>query len=1113
KAAQQIDDAYLYVITTIAPPAPEFALLQVIHNAADTAANMVDIWVNGDLFLDDFQFRTATAFDSVPAGVELNIGVSAADDPTILDSFLVTLDPNGAYVAIANGVLDTTQYQLNPDGRSTSFTLFQIANAQLSSSSDSTVDFAALHGSTDAPTVDIAARGVATLVSGAAYGDIAPYQTVPAASFILDVSDSSSLLASFEADLSTLGGGAAVVFASGFLTPANDQNGAAFGLFAALPNGTVVEFPPYVEPCDPIVLSDSVFAFEAIEGASIPDPPSRMLVITGDDLDDEFSYTVSAPDGATEVLFYNITAGGADTATTVTGMTGDTIMVTVDPSMLAPGQYDFECTVASEDQTVCEPGTETFFVVLDVNEIIIPSDDTVRVATVPAVPGMRVSVPVNFVNSCPLESASVWLKFNQNILHLDSISLTDSRVADELNSFSFDNDSGMIRLTTEADAMLVPIGSGNWANLHLSVACDIPNSFTPIMLDTLFDVEVNPTFVRDCGEGPSAEQPEFVPGGVVVDTSAAYVCGYVVDTAGNAIEGATVQLWGTFPVGMPLDDMLSTSLGSFAFSDFTTIPFSLYAYKEGYYPALAENLNFGDKGIMLVLTPLPELTPTSEQVDYFCGTNTWRGEPLPVGSVVEAWVDDRDLLVGRQVVTEAGVYRFMPVYRANDTFGDDGAVTGDMLSFYVNGMPAVADGDVIYPAEYAQVQVCLSVGDLVTQECTLQEGWNLVSWRVQTETDDIMTILGPYMNNIDVVLGFEQGGLTYDPELPEFSTLFAVDNLSGYWIRVKEGMGFTLEVTGMSVPVSTPIPVTTGWNLVSYLPEMTMAPEDALASLDDILLWAYGFDNGILTYSPTDPQFNTLTEMAGCNGYWVKVSGDGTLMYPGAGSGVAFAGSYILPDAESDSRQAATSSMSSGVTATTQWVNLYSRDLTLDGRPVAAGTPITAHAADGRVVGALTVSRNGEFGFMPVYGKTSAQEAGIEAGETFYLEINGARTSESFVWTGNGARIEITELTSQSAQGNTVPDDYALAQNYPNPFNPTTVISFTMPSAGTARIEVFNILGHKVATPFDGTAAAGTTEVVWDGRSDTGRPVASGVYFYRLTTDTYTDTKKMMLLK
>lgn len=1105
--SQQVDEAYFYVVSEVTPVSVEYAQVQFIHNAADPALEMVDIWIDSELLLDDFTFRTATEFISLPAHESFFIGVSAADDPTILASFGVTLVANQRYVFVANGVLQPGDFAPNPDGANITITMHGIANARLSAASDSTFEFAAIHGATDAPTVDINARGVGTLLDDITYGEFVFYQAVPAASFVLDVYDSTSLLAAFEADLTGLGGGAGVVFASGFLNPANNQDGAGFGLCAALPNGTVIEFPPYVEPCTRVVLTDTLFSFQAYEGDPAS-PESWYMIVSGSQPGSDFSFTVSGPQDSNAVFFVN--SASNDTASTVTGQAGDTIFILVDATGVPAGNYVYNCMVTSTDENVCEPGVAQFVVLLRVDQIIVPSDDTVRVATVPAVPGMRVKVPVTFVNSCPVAMLSTQLLFNSDVLHVDSISLEDSRVADDYHGFIVNNTTGFINLTTDAENGLIPIGSGNWVNLYVSVTCEASGGFYPIYLDTT--EMTNPLYERDCGMGIEVEFPEFVRGGIVVDTASNYVCGYVVDTAGNEIEGATVQLWGSFPIGVPIDEMLTTALGSFGFSDFTTIPFALYAYADGYYPALAENLNFGDKGIILVLTPLPELTPTSMWVDYYCGNNTYRGQPLPVGSVVEAWVSDRSLLVGRQIVTVPGSYSFMPVYRASDLFGDDGALTGDMISFFVNGMPAVADGDVIYPAEYAEVMVCLSVGDVVTQECTLTEGWNLVSWRIDTESDHIQTVLGPYMNNIDVILGFERGGLTYDPDLTQFSTLWSVDHLSGYWIRVKEGMGFTLAIEGTAVPVSTPIPVTTGWNLVSYLPEVTMEPVDALVSLDGILQWAYGYDGGILTYSPTMPQFNTLTEMASCNGYWVKVSANGTLIYPGA-SPVAFASSYILPYETENDRAMQTSSLSAGVTATTEWVNLYSADATIDGKPVSSGSRIEAYTTDGKLVGAFEVVQPGVFGFMPVYGKVAGSDGGVELGQSFYLEINGARTNETFSWTGNGERIEVGALTSQSAGNNTVPETYSLAQNYPNPFNPSTMISFTLPSAGQAKIEVFNILGHRVATVFDGMAAAGTTEVVWDGRGERGETVSSGVYFYRLTTDNYTDTKKMMLLK
>jgi hypothetical protein len=224
------------------------ARLQVIHNAADPSAVSVDIYLNGSLLLDNFGFREATPYIDAPAGTPINIGVAGPNSTSAADTiknFTVTLTANETYVAIANGVLDPNSFESNPDGRSTAFTLF-VKDMARESGSGSDVDFFVLHGSTDAPTVDVLARRVATLVDNAAYGEITGYITVPPASYILDVTpgnNNSTIVASFQADLSGLGGGAAVVFASGFLNPGANQNGPAFGIFAALPNGTVVEFP------------------------------------------------------------------------------------------------------------------------------------------------------------------------------------------------------------------------------------------------------------------------------------------------------------------------------------------------------------------------------------------------------------------------------------------------------------------------------------------------------------------------------------------------------------------------------------------------------------------------------------------------------------------------------------------------------------------------------------------------------------------------------------------------------------------------------------------------------------------------------------------------------
>ncbi len=95
----------------------------------------------------------------------------------------------------------------------------------------------------------------------------------------------------------------------------------------------------------------------------------------------------------------------------------------------------------------------------------------------------------------------------------------------------------------------------------------------------------------------------------------------------------------------------------------------------------------------------------------------------------------------------------------------------------------------------------------------------------------------------------------------------------------------------------------------------------------------------------------------------------------------------------------------------------------------------------------------------------------------------------------------------------TLPERFVLLQNYPNPFNPTTEIEFVIPKSAQVKIEIFNILGEKIATLVDQKLGAGHKAVEWDGKDDQGREVSTGIYFYRLKAKDFTQTKKMVLLK
>ncbi len=130
----------------------------------------------------------------------------------------------------------------------------------------------------------------------------------------------------------------------------------------------------------------------------------------------------------------------------------------------------------------------------------------------------------------------------------------------------------------------------------------------------------------------------------------------------------------------------------------------------------------------------------------------------------------------------------------------------------------------------------------------------------------------------------------------------------------------------------------------------------------------------------------------------------------------------------------------------------------------------------------------------------------------FYDNIVGSITPE---WEGGQcwpvAAGILDDVSDESI--NVVPYSYSLKQNLPNPFNPTTQISFTLERSSQTVISVFNILGERVRILVDHKLSAGLHTVEWDGKDDKGQPLSSGLYLYKMETEEYTETRKMILLK
>ena len=252
--------AMLAGISSVSIAQAQTARLEVIHNSADAAASVVDVYVNGgaDPFINDFAFRTTSGFVDVPAGVDLNIGIAPASSnemggngaADILFTLpAVNLVDGETYIAIANGIVSASGYM--PNSTMAPFGLDIYTGAREAANGGAgTNDVLVYHGATDAPMVDVDELNV---VMGEAVGDLSysefqGYLALGVEDYTLQVQAAASgaAVAAFDAPLSTLGldGAALTVLASGFLDPSMNSGGPAFGLFASAGvAGPLLELP------------------------------------------------------------------------------------------------------------------------------------------------------------------------------------------------------------------------------------------------------------------------------------------------------------------------------------------------------------------------------------------------------------------------------------------------------------------------------------------------------------------------------------------------------------------------------------------------------------------------------------------------------------------------------------------------------------------------------------------------------------------------------------------------------------------------------------------------------------------------------------------------------
>ncbi|MCP4632913.1 MAG: T9SS type A sorting domain-containing protein [candidate division Zixibacteria bacterium] len=175
--------------------------------------------------------------------------------------------------------------------------------------------------------------------------------------------------------------------------------------------------------------------------------------------------------------------------------------------------------------------------------------------------------------------------------------------------------------------------------------------------------------------------------------------------------------------------------------------------------------------------------------------------------------------------------------------------------------------------------------------------------------------------------------------------------------------------------------------------------------------------------------------------------------------------------------------------------SLSAADISLDGGDVAIFDSLN-----------LAVPGSAPLGVYTMYAKLGFYPNFVIAEDSFQFIVDvGVEGSNEWLVTGFGKQIPGDGYVPSTTGIN--------VKAYPNPFNASTTIEFDLPRPSQVTVTVYNLLGENIRSLVDGDESTGKHAIIWDGKDASGKPVASGVYFYRFEVSDHSETKKMLLLK
>lgn len=225
-------------------PTDDVAMMQIINNSADlNFPSGFDIYFNGGRAVNNLRFRNATPFFGLPGDATVTIEIKNATGGLTIRSTALTVEPGRNYLLMITGVVNTAQYDRNPDNEPTDLAITINPNIRLFPSQLGVGEFVFVHGITDGPRADMEISDLPTSISGVTFGEMTGYHAISEFNVLMEMVASSGDLPTYvghRVEIPFVLGRTFVLYAGGFLRPERNRLGEPAQLMMALTDGAIV---------------------------------------------------------------------------------------------------------------------------------------------------------------------------------------------------------------------------------------------------------------------------------------------------------------------------------------------------------------------------------------------------------------------------------------------------------------------------------------------------------------------------------------------------------------------------------------------------------------------------------------------------------------------------------------------------------------------------------------------------------------------------------------------------------------------------------------------------------------------------------------------------------